>query len=124
MAGLSVVQALAVEKDEGFSETRAAYGKIGLDSIGSALFEVERGIELQQVNQGIEDQGIAADRKHADGTVDLFELHGLEGTGDDNRGVRGLLLGRSKENGKKGQEKDKNAQLRFYDRRTLLRPGG
>jgi hypothetical protein len=44
MAGLGVVDAEAVEEDEGLLEGGAAEGEIGLDSIGSAGLQVEGGI--------------------------------------------------------------------------------
>jgi len=40
---MHVVEALAVEQDEGLLEIRAADGEIGLHTIGSAFLQVERG---------------------------------------------------------------------------------
>ena len=94
MAGLRVVETHAVEQHEGLAEAGAADGEIGLHAVGRALGEVERGVELEQIDQRVEHQALAAHRKHADGAVDLFERHGLEGAGDDHGIVPfGGLLG-------------------------------
>ena len=94
MPGLRVVEAHAVEQDEGLTEARAADGEVHLHAVGRAFGEVERRVQLEQVHQRVEHQALAAHRKHADGAVDLFERHGLKGAGDDHGVVPfGRLLG-------------------------------
>ena len=94
MPGLDIVEALAVEQHEGLSEIRAADGEIGLHSVGGALLEIERRVEPEQVEERIEHQGVAAGGEHANGAIDLFERHGLEGAGHDDGFMRRRLLGR------------------------------
>ena len=81
MAGLDVVQAQAVEQHQGLAEAAAANGKIGLHAVGSALLQVERRVQPQQVGQGVGDQVHAARRQQRDGAVHLIQRERLEGAG-------------------------------------------
>ena len=115
MAGLWVVQTHAVEQHEGLAEAGAADGEIRLDAVGGAFGEVERGVELDQIDERVEHQALAADRKHADGAVDLFERHGLEGPGDDHGIVPfGGLLGEGNCGYKREKNENSEVQITLY----------
>jgi hypothetical protein len=83
MPGLRVVEAHAVEQHQRLAEARAADGEIALHAVGRAFGEVERRVQLEQIHQGVEHKALTARGKHADGAVDLFQRHGLEGSRDD-----------------------------------------
>ena len=89
--GLRIVEAHAVEQHERLAEDGAADGEIALHAVGRAFGEVERRVQLEQIDQRVEHQALAARRKHANGAVDLFERHGLVGPGD-HHGVALLRL--------------------------------
>ena len=99
MAGLNVVEALAVQQDERLAEAGAADREVALHAAGRALAKVERGIEAEQVGEAIEDEVCSARRQHADGAIDFVERERLVRAGDDDSLV---LLGK----GAKRQKKD------------------
>ncbi len=109
VAGLGIVEAHAVEEDEGLAEAGAADGEIGLDAVGGALLKVERGIEAEQIGEAVEDEGLGSGGEDADGAIDLFERHGLERTGDDD-GIA-LLLGESDQRGNAEEKEISEGQL-------------
>ena len=97
VAGLDVVEAHAVEQHEGLLEVGAADGEVGLYAVGRAFLQVERWVEAQHVDDGVEEQRIVADGEHADGAVEFFERHGFEDAGDHHglgrrAGDLGLIL--------------------------------
>ena len=60
VAGLGVVDAEAVEEDEGLLEGGAADGEVGLDAVGGAGLEVEGGVLAEVVDDGVGEQGLVA----------------------------------------------------------------
>src|ERR1035441_10657241 len=93
-AGLRIVEAHPVEQHQRLAEACAADGEIGLHAAGRAFLEVERRVQLEKVHQGVDRQGLAADRKHADRAVQLLQRHRLEGSGDHHGfALLGRLLG-------------------------------
>src|SRR5215510_6895420 len=113
MAALDVVEALAVEEDQGLAEAGSTNGEVSLDAVGGALSEVEGGVEFEGVDERVEDQTVGADGEHADGAVDFFEREGLEGAGDDDGffGGLGRSLGLGREKGKGEEQEEGCAQL-------------
>ncbi len=53
VAGLGVVDAEAVEEDEGLLEGGAAEGEVGLNTVGGAGLEVEGGVLAEEVDYGV-----------------------------------------------------------------------
>jgi hypothetical protein len=116
VAGLRVVDAHAVEQHEGLAEARAADGKIALHPVRRAFLQVERGVELEQIRQGIKHQALAARREHADGAVDLFQRHGLIGSSDDHGIVTfGRLLGEGECRQKREKKEKSGGQTSLYN---------
>ncbi len=82
VAGLGVVDAKAVEEDEGLLEGGAAEGEVGLDAVGGAGLEVEGGVLTEVVDYGVGDEGLIARGDEVDGAIAFGEGEGLEGGGD------------------------------------------
>ena len=82
VAGLGVVDAEAVEQEEGLLEGGAADGEVGLDSGGGAGLEVERGVLAEVVDDAVEEEGLGAGVEGLDGAVAFGEGDGLDGGGD------------------------------------------
>ena len=84
VARLHVIHAEAVEQDEGLPERSAANGDVGLQRAGRALLQIECGVELEQIEPGIEQLGLLLRQTdHADVTVRFGERQWLSGAGDD-----------------------------------------
>ena len=83
VAGLRVVQPLPVEQDQGLAEAGAADREVGLNAVGRARGKVERGVQLQDVDQCVEHRATATHRQHTDRAIDLFERQRFVGAGDD-----------------------------------------
>ena len=82
VAGLGVVDAEAVEQDEGLLEGGAAEGEVGLDAVAGAGLEVEGGVLAEEVDDAVGDEGLVARGEDVDGAVAFGEGEGLEGGGD------------------------------------------
>jgi hypothetical protein len=96
VAGLSIVEPLAVEQDESAAEIAATDGDVGLDAARGALLEIDRGVKLQDVRQSVEQECVASDGKSEDGAVELVERERLKSAGHYD-GF--MLLGESRCNG-------------------------
>jgi hypothetical protein len=73
VAGLGVVDAEAVEEDEGLLEGGAAEGEVGLDAVGGAGLEVEGGVLAEVVDDGVGEEGLVAGGDEVDGAIALGE---------------------------------------------------
>ena len=94
VAGLGVVDAEAVEEDEGLFEGGAADGEVGLNAVGRAGLEVEGGVLAEIVGGVVEEEGLVARVESDDGAVGFGERDGWDGGGDgDGLLDGGLLLG-------------------------------
>jgi hypothetical protein len=82
MAGLGVVDAESVEHDEGLLEGGAAEGEVGLNAVGGASLEVERGVLSEEVGDAVGDQRLVSGPENVDGAVAFGERKRLEGGGD------------------------------------------
>ncbi len=82
VAGFGVVDAEAVEEDEGLLEGGAAEGEVGLDAVGGAGLQVEGGVLTEEVDDGVRDERLVAGRDEIDGSVAFGEGQGFEGGGD------------------------------------------
>ena len=82
MAGLGVVDAEAVEEDEGLLEGGAADGEVGLDAVGGAGLQVEGGVLAEEVDDGVGEERLVAGFDEVDGAVVFGEREGFEGGGD------------------------------------------
>ena len=82
VAGLGVVDAEAVEEDEGLLEGGAAEGEVGLDAVGGAGLEVEGGVLAEVVDDGVGEEGLVAGGDEVDGAIAFGEGEGFEGGGD------------------------------------------
>ena len=82
VAGFGVVDAEAVEEDEGLLEGGAAEGEVGLHAVGGAGLEVEGGVLTEVVDYGVGDQGLIARGDDVDGAIAFGEGEGFEGGGD------------------------------------------
>ena len=60
MAGFGVVDAEAVEEDEGLLEGGAADGEVGLNAAGAAALKVERGVLTEVVGEVVKEDGLVA----------------------------------------------------------------
>ena len=60
VAGLGIVDAEAVEEDEGLLEGGAAEGEVGLDAVGGAGLQVEGGVLTEEVDDGVGGEGLLA----------------------------------------------------------------
>src|SRR5262249_17468108 len=83
MAALDVVEALPIEEDQRLAEAAAANGEIGLDAIRRALAYVERGVELERVDEGVKYEILGSHGEDANRAIDFFERKRLERGGDD-----------------------------------------
>jgi len=104
MAGLDVVETEAVEQHQGLFEVGAADGEIVLHAIGRAGLEVERRIEAQGIDQGIEEQRLRAHGKYGDGAIDFIDGERLVGAGHHHGFVLRRGLGEDGKQGKKQQK--------------------
>ncbi len=93
VAALHVVEAQAVEQDEGLAEVAAANGHVGLHAIGAARLEIERRVEAEQIGEGIGDEIHAPRRQQGEGAIHFIEREGFEGAGDDDGIMLHLWLG-------------------------------
>jgi hypothetical protein len=91
VGGLHIIHPHPIEQDERLAVIGAADRKIGLDPVGSTLLEVERGIEAQEIDDGVEHQAVFTRREHANCAVDLFEGKRLERAGHNHGFGLGLL---------------------------------
>ena len=82
VAGLGVVDAEAVEEDEGLLEGGAAEGEVGLDAVGGAGLEVEGGVLAEEIDGGVRDEGLVARGDEVDGAVAFGEREGFESGGN------------------------------------------
>jgi len=82
VAGFGVVNAEAVEEDEGLLKGGAAEGEIGLNAVGGASLEVEGGILAKVVDDGVCREGLVAWGDEIDRAVAFGEWEGLESGGD------------------------------------------
>jgi hypothetical protein len=82
VAGLRVVDAEAVEKDEGLLEGGAAEGEVGLNAVGSAGLEIEGGVLAEVVDYGVGEERLVAGADEIDGAIAFSEGQRLEGGGD------------------------------------------
>ena len=82
VAGLGVVDAEAVEEDEGLLEGGAAKGEVGLDAVDGASLEVEGGVLTEEIDYGVGDEGLIAWVDEVDGAVAFSERKGFERGGD------------------------------------------
>ena len=95
MAGLGVVDAEAVEEDDGLLEGGAAEGEIGLDAVGCAGLQVEGGVLAEEIYDAVGDERLVSRREDVDGAVAFSKGKGLEGCCDgDALGYCGFCLGR------------------------------
>jgi hypothetical protein len=77
MAGLGVVDAKAVEENEGLLEGGAAKGEVGLDAVGGASLEVEGGVLTEEIDYGVGDEGLVARTDEVDRAVAFGEGEGF-----------------------------------------------
>jgi hypothetical protein len=82
VAGFGVVDAEAVEEDEGLLEGGAAEGEVGLNAVWGAGLEVEGGVLAEEVDDGVCREGLVARGDEVDGAIAFGEWEGLEGGGD------------------------------------------
>jgi hypothetical protein len=82
VAGLGVVDAEAVEEDEGLLEGGAAEGEVGLDSVGGSGLQVERRVLAEEVDDGVGDERLVAWVDEVDGAVAFGEREGFDVSGD------------------------------------------
>ena len=73
---------LLVEQNQGLAEASTTDREIGLYTIRGTLREIERGVELEHVDERVEEERLAADRKYADRAVDFFQGQRFIGAGD------------------------------------------
>ena len=94
MAGLDVVEAHAVEEDKCLAEAGAANGEICLEDAGAALAEVDGGVVLKKVEEGLEEEALGGgERKGCDVAVGFGERDGGGRAGDDDGFFCGGRLG-------------------------------
>ena len=82
VAGLGVVDAEAVEEDEGLLEGGAADGEVGLDAVAAAGLEVEGGVEAEEVGGVVEEERLGGGVEDGYGAVVFGEREGFYGGGD------------------------------------------
>jgi hypothetical protein len=82
VAGLGVVDAEAVEEDEGLLEGGAAEGEVGLNAVGGASLEVEGGVLTEEIDYGVGDEGLIAWVDEIDGAVAFGEGEWFKRSGD------------------------------------------
>jgi len=82
VATLGVVDAEAVDQDEGLLEGGAAQGDVGLHTVAGAGLDVHRGIEAEVILDAVEQQRRLPGVEHDDGAVVGRERHGFDGGGD------------------------------------------
>jgi hypothetical protein len=82
VAGLGVVDAEAVDEDEGLLEGGAAEGEIGLDAFGGAGLEVEGWVLAEDIDDGICTGGLVAGEQNFYGAIAFLERERLGGGGD------------------------------------------
>jgi hypothetical protein len=92
VASLGVVDAEAVEEDEGLLEGGAADGEIGLDAGGGSGLEVEGGVLAEVFGDVVEEERLFARVEGDDGAVGLGEGNGWDGGGDGDGLLDGLGL--------------------------------
>jgi hypothetical protein len=90
VARLGIVDAKAVEQDEGLLEGGAAEGEVGLDAVGGAGLQVEGGVLAEEIDDGVRNERLVARRDEIDGAVAFGEGKRFEGGGyGDALGERG-----------------------------------
>jgi hypothetical protein len=94
VAGLGVVDAEAVQEDEGLLEGGAAEGKVSLNAVGGAGLEVEGGVLAEEVDDGVGDERLVARGDEVDGAIAFGEREGFKGGGDRDALGDGGLRGR------------------------------
>ena len=104
VAGLGIVDAEAVDEDEGLLEGGAADGEVGLDAFGGAGLHVERRVGAEQIDGAVDADGQLARGEDFDGAVAFGQGERLDGGGDLDavdddqlfgwRGGGGLRVGR------------------------------
>jgi hypothetical protein len=82
VTGLGVVDAEAVEEDEGLFEGRSAEREVGLHAVGGAGLQVERGVLTEEIDDGVGGERLLARFDEVDGAVAFGEGEGFEGGGD------------------------------------------
>ena len=117
MAGLRVVEAHAVQQNERLSEGGAADGEIGDETAGSALLQVERRIELEQVEPGVEERALFfRQRQYVDVAIGFIERGGFGSTRDYHAvvmlwGSSRALLGVNERGGKRQSDPEFHSDL-------------
>ena len=56
MSGFRVIDAQAVQEDEGLLEGGATQGEVRLDTVAAACLQVGGGIETDEIDQAVEEQ--------------------------------------------------------------------
>jgi hypothetical protein len=116
MAGLGVVDAKAVEENEGLLEGGAAKGEVGLDAVAGAGLEVEGGVLTEEVYDAVGLEGLVAWGDDVDGAVAFGEGEGFDGGGyGDALGCGGL-----RGEGRRGLLCDGGAQAKQAEREMFL----
>ena len=77
MAGLRVVHTKAVEQNESLAEVPSAYGKIGLHAVWRTRLQIERGIQTQQVGDGVRDEFDSLRLNRPNRAIRLFQWNRL-----------------------------------------------
>ena len=104
MAGLRVVEALAVEQHQRLPERAAADRDIRLHASGRAGHHVHRGVQAQEVGQPGLERRLAGHRQNVHRAIDLFERDRLDRAGDNHHFVAGGL-GRAEAGGQRQRQK-------------------
>ena len=79
MAGLGVVDAEAVQQDEGLLEGSASDREVSLDAVSRACLQVEGGVLAKKIDDAVADKRLVAWGKDVDGAVALGERKWFEG---------------------------------------------
>ena len=81
VAGFGIVDAQAVDEDEGLLEGGAADGEVGLDAFAAARLDIERRVGAEEVDDAVGAEGHLAGLEHLNGAIALGERQRLDGGG-------------------------------------------